>query len=253
MRVISLAPTQTEIIAALGQVPSLLGISENCDYPEAVSGLPVFGSWHAPDITRVLAGRPDLVCTFAKHQEEVRDLLVEEGLRVYHSDPDCISASLRSIRELAEIMNCLEAGEILIQELQIRLDRVSQVLHGLTPGERPRVFRIMNWDALITVGPGSFQHDVIEFAGGRNIFDDGPSPYFVCDPLEAIARDPEAIFFCEPQIEPLLERDPAWEKVSAVVNRRIHIFDCGLTCRSGPRIVEMVEALARALHPQRID
>jgi iron complex transport system substrate-binding protein len=248
MRIISLAPTQTEIIAALGQLSCLVGRTENCDFPETVSGVPVFGSWHAPDIVRVIAAKPDLVCTFAKHHEEVRDFLLEEGLRVYHGDPDSVAASLRSILELAEMLACKEAGESLVEALEGRLRGVAQGLESVTPAERPQVFRIMNWDPLITVGPGSFQHDVIAFAGGRNIFDDGPSPYFVCDPHDARTRNPELIFFCEPHILTLLESDPAWRQVSAVHNGRIAIFDCGLTCRSGPRIVDMVEELAKALH-----
>jgi iron complex transport system substrate-binding protein len=251
MRIISLAPTQTEIIAALGKAPELIGITENCDFPKSVSGIPVFGSWYAPDLNRVIAAKPDLVCTFAKHQEEASELLLEEGLQVFHGDPNSVGASLQSIREMAEIMECRTAGESLNQGLQARLDQVAQTVEQLTPAERPLTFRIMNWDPIITVGPGSFQHDVIGCAGGRNIFDDGPSPYFACDPDDAVIRNPEAIFFCEPHIQNQLETDPAWSRVNAVAHGGIFIFDCGLTCRSGPRLVDMVEELAKAIHSRR--
>jgi iron complex transport system substrate-binding protein len=253
MRIISLAPTQTEIIAALGLASSLIGITENCDFPGTVAGLPVFGSWYAPDLNRVIAAKPDLVCTFAKHHEEARELLLEEGLQVVHGDPESVSASLASMREMAQIMDCAAAGDRLIQGLEERLDKVAQGLEDLKPGERPLVFRIMNWDPLITVGPGSFQHDVLGRAGGRNVFDDGPSPYFACDPYDAVIRNPEAIFFCEPHLEDLLKAAKAWARVNAVAHGRIFIFDCGLTCRSGPRIVDMVEQLAKAIHPRRMN
>ena len=105
----------------------------------------------------------------------------------------------------------------------------------------------MNREPLVTPGPGAFQHDVIECAGGSNIGADGPAPYFVCDPGRIRARNPDIIFFCEPKIRNILEEDPEWKGVSAVRNGRIFIFDCGLTCRSGPRIVDMVEGLSKAV------
>jgi len=105
----------------------------------------------------------------------------------------------------------------------------------------------MNSDPLITPGPGAFQNDVIEFAGGANTAGDGPAAYFVCDPEQIRARDPDIIFFCEPKIKTYLENDAEWAKVSAARNGRTYVYDCGLTCRSGPRIVDMAEALNRAV------
>ena len=112
---------------------------------------------------------------------------------------------------------------------------------------RPRVLRIMHWQPLVTVGPGAFQHDVILLAGGQNVMGDGTAPYFTCDPEEACRRDPEVIFCCEAHILDRLRDDPVWQAVSAVRDSRLHVFDCGLTCRSGPRIVDMLEALASVL------
>ena len=248
MRILSLAPTQTEIVAALGKLENLVGRSENCDYPETVRGIPTFGSWYAPDLNAVIRAQPDLACTFGKHQEEIMTTLAEAGVRVYHSDPSSVRAALDSIREMAEIMDCSGRGRTLIASLKKRLHGVRAMLENSPRQEPPTVFRIMNWNPLITAGPGSFQHDAIELAGGLNVMHDGPAPYFVCEPREVQARNPDAIFFCEPGLLPLLEASPEWSRVRAVRRKRVFIFDCGLTCRSGPRIVDMVEQLARALH-----
>ena len=249
MNIISLAPTQTEILAALGITPA--GVTVDCDFPESVLPLPKFGSWHAPDLHRIIEAKPDLVCTFGRHQEEIKNTLVEAGLSVYHSDPDSIAASLKSIQELAHITGCGDSGEILVEQLGLRLNKVRQNLAGLKPQDCPRVLRIMHWEPLITVGPGSFQHDVIGFAGGLNIMADGPSPYFVCDPVAVRSRNPDLIFFCEPKILDSLQEQDGWRMVNALRYARIHVFDCGLTCHSGPRILDMVEQLAKALHPDR--
>ncbi|MFP5212752.1 MAG: ABC transporter substrate-binding protein, partial [Acidobacteriota bacterium] len=214
-------------------------------YPEAVRAIPTFGSWYAPDLNRVINARPDLVFTFGRHHDEMASALMEAGLQVYHCDPGTVAESLATFRDMAWLMDRKGAGEVLIAILERRLEWVAQRVAG---AERISVLRIMNWNPLITIGPGSFQHDVINLAGGRNVMSDGLQPYFVCSPEMVQQRNPEAIFFCEPFIKEILEKDPEWQKVSAVRNGRIYIFDCGLTCRSGPRIVDMVEELAEVLH-----
>ena len=246
-RLISLAPTQTEIVAALGAVGDLLGATEDCDFPDCVRGIPRFGSWYSPDIRAILDAGPDLVLTFGSHQAEVRDVLEESGVRVYHSEPHTIAAALDTFGDIASLIGREKTCRRLIKSLEERLGRIRQNLESAGRGRRPSVFRVMNWDPLVTPGPGAFQHDVIEFAGGANTAADSPAAYFVCDPEQIRARDPEIIFFCEPGIKAHLENDAEWAKVSAVRNGRIYIYDCGLTCRSGPRIVDMAEELNRVV------
>jgi len=247
LRLISLAPTQTEIVAALGAVEDLAGLTEDCDFPDSVCRLPRFGSWYSPDIRAILGAGPDLVLTFGSCQEEVREILEESGVRVYHSESPTIAAAFASFAEIASLIGRTDNCGRLIASLEKRLGRIRKNLESAAGRRRPSVFRIMNWDPLITPGPGAFQNDVIEFAGGANTAGDGPAEYFVCDPEQIRARDPEIIFFCEPWIKACLEKDAKWATVNAVRNGRIYVYDCGLTCRAGPRIVEMAEELNRVV------
>ncbi|MGA2026560.1 MAG: helical backbone metal receptor [Syntrophobacteraceae bacterium] len=247
LKLISLAPTQTEIVAALDAVEDLAGLTEDCNFPDSVCRLPRFGSWYSPDIRAILDAGPDLVLTFGSHQEEVREVLEESGVRVYHSEPPTIAAALAAFGEIASLIGRTENCDRLIESLEKRLGRIRKNLESAARRRRPSVFRIMNWDPLITPGPGAFQNDVIEFAGGVNTGGDGPSAYFVCDPEQIQARDPEIIFSCEPRIKACLENDAKWATVNAVRNGRIYLYDCGLTCRAGPRIVEMAEELNRVV------
>ncbi|MFZ2447282.1 MAG: helical backbone metal receptor [Syntrophobacteraceae bacterium] len=247
LALISLAPTQTEIVAALGMVRNLAGVTEDCDFPAGVKTIRRFGSWYSPDIDGIVRAAPDLVFTFGSHQEEVAALLAEAGIRVYHSEPPTIAASLESMGEIAALLGREETWEEMAESLEKRLERIRTAVEAQAGGRRPRIFRIMNWDPLITPGPGAFQHDVIEFSGGINTAGDGPASYFVCDSEQMRARDPEIIFFCEPHIRGLIEADPGWRQVSAVRCGRVFVFDCGLTCRSGPRIVDMAEKLSEAV------
>ena len=247
LRLISLAPTQTEIVAALGAVENLLGVTEDCDFPAPVCCLPRFGSWYSPDVKGILDSKPDLVLTFGSHQGEIRDVLEESGVSVYHSEPPTIAAALASFGDIASLIGRAENCARLVNSLEERLERVRKNLESADGSRRPSVFRIMNWDPLITPGPGAFQNDVIEFAGGANVAGDGLAAYFVCDPELIRARDPEIIFFCEPKIKEYLEKDPEWATVKAVRSGRVFVYDCGLTCRSGPRIVDMAEELNRTV------
>lgn len=249
MRIVSLAPTQTECIAALGCIRDLAGVTEDCDYPPAVRSIPTFGSWYDPDLHRVLEAHPDLVCTFGAHQREVAGILTEAGLRVAHSEPETVAAALAALSDLARLLDREATAGTLLDQLETRLDRVSRRVAGIPRHRRPRVLRIMEWDPLITVGPGAFQHDVIERAGGVNLMEDGGAAYFQCDPELVLQRDPEVIFCCVPRILERITAEPSWRATSAWRKQRLHCFDCGLTCRSGPRIVTMVEALAGVLHP----
>ncbi len=246
-RIISLAPTQTEIVAALGAVELLAGVTENCNFPAEVTRIRKFGSWYSPDVGAILRVRPDLVLTFGSHQDEIGAVIEEAGIRVYHSEPPTIAESIRTFWDIARLIGRENECERLTSSLEARLEHIAVSLERAAPRRRPSVFRIMNWNPLITPGPGAFQHDVIEFAGGRNIAAGGPTPYFVCPPDEIRAADPEIIFFCEPGTRTYLESDPEWRKVSAVRYGRVYVFDCGLTCRSGPRIVDMAEELHRAV------
>ncbi len=246
-RIISLAPTQTEIVAALGAGRHLIGVTENCDFPEEVRKIRQFGSWYSPDINAVIEVQPDLVLTFGSHHDEVRLSLEEAGIRVYHSNPPTIAKSFQTFREIAALIGREAICNELIALLDKRLNQISIAIRAASLTRRPSVFRIMNWSPLITPGPGAFQHDIIEFAGGSNVAGDGPAAYFVCDAALIRERDPEIIFFCEPGIKDFLLHDPDWRRVSAVRNNRIFIYDCGLTCRSGPRIVDMAEALHQAI------
>jgi iron complex transport system substrate-binding protein len=87
LRIVSLAPSQTEILASLGLPDCLIGITEDCDHPPAVAALPRFGSWYDPHLERVCGAHPDLVCTFGRRREEVRDSLQQSGIQVFHADP----------------------------------------------------------------------------------------------------------------------------------------------------------------------
>ena len=245
-RIISLAPTHTEILYFLGAEDRVIGVTENCDYPEEVLKKETFGSWAYPDISKILNAKPDLVCTFSNHQIDFARMLRDNGIEVFHADPPDVKMAIEDIRKLGNLLQ-VDDVESKVESLLVRLHRVNEKIFDAK--NRPQVFRIMNWAPLVTVGNGAFQNDVIRLAGGKNIFGDMKKPYFNVSLIDVKKRDPEVIFFCEQELKERILTDPSWETISAVRKKKIYCFPCGFTCRSGPRIVDMVEGLARVLHP----
>jgi len=129
MKIISLAPTQTEIVAALGAVGDLLGITEDCDYPDSVLRIPRFGSWYSPDIRAITKAKPDLVLTFGSHQREVQGVLKDFGLNVYHSEPPTIAAALDTFRDISSIIGRSDECRQVISSLEGRLELFERTLN----------------------------------------------------------------------------------------------------------------------------
>ncbi len=245
MRVISIAPTHTESIAALGALEELVGVSEDCDFPGEVARLKTYGSWASPDVRAICRDAPDLVCTFGRHHEEVAAWLQTQGVPVFHSDPGTVSEALQAMALLAGRLGRPKEGERLVSHLHARMEIIDRKIRRIPTAMRPKIFRVMQWDPLITVGPGAFQYDAIQRAGGLNFLGEGASPYARVSHEQAVIWDPDIVFFCEPSLETLVRRDPRWRNTSAVRTGHIFVFPCGLTCRAGPRLVDMTEHLSR--------
>lgn len=245
MRVISIAPTHTESIAALGALDALVGVSEDCDFPEEVGRLRTYGTWASPDVRAICRDAPDLLCTFGRHHEELALWFQARGIRVFHSDPRTISEAFQAIALLALHLGRPEDGERLVSRLEACMEDVDRETERIPAAERPKIFRIMQWDPLITVGPGAFQYDVIQRAGGLNLLGDGAPPYKRVSHEQVVSWNPDIIFLCEPSLGTRVCQDPRWLNTTAVRTGHVHIFPCGLTCRAGPRITDMAEQLSR--------
>jgi len=249
-KIISLAPTHTESLFFLGLESRIIGITENCDYPPRARRKETFGSWAYPDVQKIIRAKADLVCTFGKHQEQIAALLMEYGINVFHSDPPTVEDALSDIKNLGDISGAKNRHNR-IKTLYDRLNNVEARLNGLC--SKPSVMRIMNWDPLITIGPGTFQFDAVIKAGGENITKSFTKPYFPISISRVNELNPKVIFFCEHGLTQKIYADPAWKNINAVISKKVFHFPCGLTCRSGPRIVDMVERLAHSIHPERFN
>jgi cobalamin transport system substrate-binding protein len=243
-RIVSLAPSITEILFGLGAADRIAGVTSYCDYPPQARGKPIVGDTLKPSVEKIVALQGDLVIISTSSQiEAIFQKLVELGIPVYVSNPRNIDGILDSINRIGELIDSPDQANRLTQELRTRISTVESRVAGLS---RPAVFIVLGTEPLITVGAGSFVTDLVARAGGHSISAEDPGDYPQYSIETVIARQPEIILLQsgEERLTERLRQTPAGRS-----NHVYHIDD-DLLLRPGPRIVDGLEQLAAKLHPQ---
>lgn len=253
-RIVSLAPSITEILFAIGAQDLLVGVSAQCDSPVAAKLKPRVGDFNRPDLAKVVASKPAVVL-FAEYVRPADlDAVRREGLRAEVLPARDLADLVRTVRRLGEITARSAAAEILASGIEREVADVAARLIAIPEARRPRVYvEVDGPQKLYAVGPGSFMGDLVRAAGGRNAFDDGPAPYFPVSDEEVLRRNPEVILIDHPfQYKVGLAHRRGWGTMAAVVSERVYDgtdFDIILLNRPGPRIAVALRQLAHLLHP----
>ena len=243
-RIVSLAPSITETLFALGLGDRIVGVTSYCDYPPEATAKEKVGDTLRPGIERIVALRADLVIasTASQLQQFVYNL-DEVRIPVYVSDPRGVDAVLDSITRIGELTGATTRARELTTSLRGRIESVRSRLAG---AEKPRVLCILGSAPLITIGAQSYITDVIHQAGGSSISQDLAGDYPQYSLETAVAKRPEIILLQtgEADLPERLKATPAGRS-----GRVFHIDD-NLLQRPGPRIVDGLEEMARKLHPE---
>jgi len=249
MRVVSLAPSVTEIIYAVGAGKELVGNTNQEDFPEAAKSVYKVGDFVSPDLERIVALHPGLVFLTLPMHRQMLEKLNEMKIPVYVSRPAGIEAVLREIDTVAQLLGRRAAGESLVASMRRRLDSVPEF------PDTPRVFVEISGTPLMTAGGGTFINELLLRAGGKNIFASSVQEYPVVDPEAVVKADPQVILLLHPDmsVKDVAQR-VGWGGISAVRNGRIYDkLDEDLLFRPGPRIVDGIVLLAKLLHPETTD
>jgi len=252
IRLVSLAPSLTETVFALGRGDWLVGVSDYCDYPPPARALPRMGGLLAPNLERIVQARPGLVLVTAEgNSMDGVTSLTRLNVPVFMIKPEGIAGVLASIAALGRALDAGAAAAALTEEIQGKLAHVRELVRGRG---RPRVLFLL-WDSpLMAVAPGTYIHDLIDAAGGVNVVRDRTAPYPRIGWEQVIAWAPDVIVLPqhrqgEPQALPA-QMLRAWRTVPAVRTGRVVSVPSDPIYRPGPRIVEGVGWLARAIHPE---
>lgn len=248
-RIISLAPSVTETLFALGLGDKLIGVTAYCDFPEAAKAKEKVGDTLNPNPERLIALKPDLVViTTSSQLEKLVRQLGELKIPVYVTDPRSVSGVLTSIRKLGEATGTTAEADKIIAQMQTQ---IADVEIRTKPLSKPRVLYVLQTAPLITAGRNTFINDLMRLAGGESITGDEPADYPQLSRETAIARAPEVIVApashgTELVRETDLRRDFA--ATPAIKANRIVWVNPDLVDRPGPRIVDGLKQLANGLH-----
>lgn len=246
-KIISLAPSNTEILFALGLGDKVVGVDDMSDYPEEARSKTIVGGYSGYDMELIVSLDPDLVLASGINPSQLVTNLEERSFSVVILNPETISGIFWDIQLVGEITGFGEKADELVAGLQDRMDSVTSLTLNESL-ERPNVyFEIDN--QLWTYGPGSFGHDLITLAGGKNIAGDKTSPYVKLQDEFVVASNPDIIVTVFTPAEEIRSR-AGWQDITAIVHNQIYVVDGDLVSRPGPRIIDGLEALAGIFHPE---
>jgi iron complex transport system substrate-binding protein len=250
-RIVSLAPNITEILYALDIGHRIVGVTIYSDYPDEAKQKPKVGSYVNLNIERIISLKPDLIIgTYGGNPRATILHLEQLGFPVYVTRTETAAEMLAMIEDIGAITHTSEKAGILADMLRERINAVTSKVRN---ARHPMVFLEINAKPLITTGAGSFQHEVITLAGGRNLAADSPARYPQYSLEDVVKKGPDVILISTMDRAGLFEQQKAqwmrWENIPAVQNNRIYLIDSDLVDRASPRIVDGLEEMARLIHP----
>jgi iron complex transport system substrate-binding protein len=250
-RVLSLAPSLTEMLFAIGLDEQIVGVTNFCNYPPAAAGKPKVG-YTQPNLESLLALSPDMV---AAPGELLRaDVLAKlEALKVptFIFEAKSLEHVLAHIHTLGRIFERSSAADALTRHMR---ERIAEVSRRVQTVERKRVLYVLSSHPLITVGPNSYIHQMIELAGGINVAAGTSGAYPRLSMETVLEKDPEILVFPVGSTESVPEHEQQtwkrWTGLSAVQRHRLHVVSSDALNRPGPRVVDGLEQLAQVIHPE---
>ncbi|HJZ45848.1 MAG TPA: cobalamin-binding protein [Roseiflexaceae bacterium] len=256
-RLISLAPSNTETLFALGLGPKLVAVDDFSDYPAEAKNLPKIGGLNANyNFEQIVALKPDLIFAAGITPPEAIKKLEDLKLTVVvlGTAQTTLDSIFSDIALAGQATGQVDQAAKLTSAMKDKLETLKAKLAAAK--EKPLVY----WELDATdptkpysVGPGNFVGDLIALAGGKNAFDKVDSPYPQVSAEQVVAANPDVIILSDAAygitVESVLKR-PGWQAIAAVKQRRVEPIDDNLVSRPGPRIVEGLEAAAKIIHPE---
>ena len=244
-RIISLSPTNTEILFAIGAGDRVVGVTEYCNYPEEAKEKPVIGGVSTVSIEKVVALEPDLVLGDELNGKETFERLEELGITVVGLNPTNISEILDDIMLVGRITGEETNATALVANMTQRMEEIKNKTRDV---KRPTVAHVTWHDPIWVAGSGTVQNELIEIAGGENVFSDIDDWSTVS--LEVfIDKNPDVIIVSVGhgvvgmQSYDYILGDERLKVVNAVKNERVFAIDADVISRAGPRIVNATEAV----------
>ncbi len=248
MRIVSLAPSNSEILYALGAGNQIVAVTSFCNYPKSVQGKPKIGGWTTASVKKVKEFHPDLVITSTFLQDKIVKKLKTSGLKVLHVDPKTLDDVFKSILTIGKAINKESAGKKLVAKLYQYVNTIKQKLKFIK--NKPRVY-IEEWHMPPMIS-GNWVPKIVELAAGKYLIKEGEISRKIAQD-EITNFDPQLIILslCGYGKRPspnLIYGRPGWQNISAVRDKKVFVFDDDLLNRPGPRLVDGLKQLIKVLY-----
>lgn len=252
-RYVSIAPSTTEILFALGLGDRVIGVSSYCNYPPEAQNKPKIGDFSHPNLETIAAMKPDYIFCTGLEQAPAITALKRMNFRVYTADPSNINELFQTISDIGGLTGAADKAEKLIAEMRSSIDRVKAAASDIAQENKARVFIEIWHEPLMTAGKGSFIDELITIAGGINIAHDVVRPYCNYSAEKVVELNPDCIIMTYMDKEPpvrLASNRYGWKDINAVKNGRVfNDISADILLRPGPRIVIGLEEIYKRLYP----
>jgi len=248
-RIISLAPSITETLFAIGAGDQVAGVTDFCDYPEEARTKPRVGGITNPSVETIVSLNPDLIIlSMEGNVAEDFARLDALGIPVFVTNSRTVQSIHKSIANLGMLTGKSGEADRLIRYMRSREDSV--IFRARTTKKRGALF-FVSLQPLIVVGSGTFLNELMQLAGAVNLASSEPLTYPTISREAVITGDPEVILVTSDLLsdpENLVKVFPEWRQLSAMRNKNIFSIDADVVSRPGPRVVDALERLSDILH-----
>jgi iron complex transport system substrate-binding protein len=250
-RVISLVPSVTETIIALGAGNRIVGRTEY-DHDSSLAAVPLIGRGLSPSVEAIVALRPDLVIVWASDKRgDLRSQLEKAGIATFAFNVQDTTDAFRVVRVMGEALGRQSTADSLQTALRTSLRETQSRAAGRS---RRRVFYVVYNDPPMTAGPGTFIDQLLDIAGADNVFHDAPSNWPTVSLEEVVQRDPDIVVLPVGEMSsPIGERlrnTAGWRDLRAVKNNCLALVDADLVNRPGPNVAVAARQLEVLLHDE---
>jgi iron complex transport system substrate-binding protein len=254
-RIVSLSPSFTEMLFAIGAGDQVVGVTTFCNYPPEAEKREKIGGYAADTISveKIVALKPDLVAAESDVHADVIAALEPLGVTVVAMKPTTMEDVYAGLDLLGRLTGHPQMAAETVADMQTRIKAVADKVSGVAVDKRPTVFWEVWDEPLMTAGPATFTGQLIRLAGGVSIFADVTKDYPQVSNEEIVKRHPAVIMGPDTHGDKLtveqIAKRPGWERLAAVTGGRVYLINGDTSSRPGPRLALAVEDMARALYP----
>ncbi|MGC8943841.1 MAG: helical backbone metal receptor [Caldisericia bacterium] len=249
-RIISLAPSNTEILFSLGLNKEIIGVTEYCDYPDDAKKKEKIGGFSNPNLEKIYTLKPDFVFGIRGNPKDTLINLKKLNINVLAFDPKNVDELFDLILKIGKLVDKREEANNLVSGMKEKKDLIIKKSESL---KKKKVYLEIWNNPYMSVGENTYLNNLIEEVGGINIAKKAKGDWPILSQESIITENPEVIIiaYMGQNIEEILNR-PGWENIDAVKNKRIYYINPDLIFRLGPRIIDGMEELFNLIHKDEL-